>query len=126
MEAFRRYPRILLAPRLSTMFIWWNLLFPWLDAAYTVFFLPGVVLAVLGVYWFAGPMTLALLPMALLMNYLMFHIGAGMFRRQGLRVRRNVSGFLIYAFAYSAILQPACVWGYVSEVLGLRKTWGTK
>jgi biofilm PGA synthesis N-glycosyltransferase PgaC len=60
------------------------------------------------------------------MNYLMFNIGTGMFRAQGLRVRRNVSGFIVYAFAYSAILQPACIWGYVSEFLGLRKTWGTK
>jgi len=126
MEAFRRHPRILLAPRLSTMFIWWNLLFPWLDAAYTMFFLPGVALALLGFYWIAGPMTLVLLPMALVMNYLMFNIGTGMFREQGLRVRRNVSGFIVYAFAYSAILQPACIWGYVSEFLGLRKTWGTK
>ena len=46
--------------------------------------------------------------------------------RQGLRVRRNPVGFLTYAFAYSAILQPACLWGYFSELLGLRKTWGTK
>jgi biofilm PGA synthesis N-glycosyltransferase PgaC len=126
MEAFRRHPPILFAHRLSTLFVWWNVLFPWLDLAYTVFFLPGVILALFGVYWFAGPMTLVLLPMALVMNFLMFHIGAGMFARQGLRVRRNVRGFLIYALAYSAILQPACVWGYLSEVLGLRKTWGTK
>jgi len=126
MEAFRRHPRILFAPRLSTLFVWWNLLFPWLDMAYTLFFLPGVVLALFGVYWIAGSMTLLLLPMALIMNFLMFHIEVGMFAKQGLRVRRNVSGFLVYAFAYSAILQPACVWGYFSEVLGLRKTWGTK
>jgi biofilm PGA synthesis N-glycosyltransferase PgaC len=126
MEAFRRHPRILFRPRLSTLFIWWNLFFPWLDVAFTVFFLPGVVLALFGVYWIAGPMTLFLLPMALLMNFLMFHIEAGMFTRQGLRVRRNVRGFLIYAFAYSVILQPACVWGYVSELFGLRKSWGTK
>ena len=126
MEAFRRHPRILLAPRMSTLFIWWNLFFPWLDMAYTVFFLPGVVLALLGIYWIAGPMTLLLLPMALVMNFLMFHIEVSMFGEQGLHVRRNVSGFLVYAFAYSAILQPACVWGYLSEVLGLRKSWGTK
>ena len=108
------------------MFVWWNLLFPWLDTAYTAFFLPGVVLAFFGIFWFAGPMTLALLPMALIMNYLMFRIGTRMFARQGLHVRRNIVGFLIYAFAYSAILLPACVWGYFSEVLGLRKAWGTK
>lgn len=126
MEAFRRHPRILLAPRMSTLFVWWNLLFPWLDMAYTVFFIPGVVFALLGFYWIAGPMTLLLLPMALVMNFLMFHIEVGMFGKQGLHVRRNVSGFMVYALAYSALLQPACVWGYLSEVLGLRKSWGTK
>ena len=126
MEAFRRHRRILLVPRMSTLFVFWNLLFPWLDLAYTVFFIPGIVLALFGIYWIAGPMTLALLPMALLMNYLMYRIGKTMFGHQGLRVRRNVWGFVVYAFAYSVILQPACVWGYLSEVLGLRKTWGTK
>ncbi len=126
MEAFRRHWKLLAFPRLSMLFVWWNLLFPWLDLAYTFFFIPGVVLALFGIYWIAGPMTLALLPMALAMNYLMYAIGSGMFARQGLRVRRNPAGFLVYAFAYSTILQPACLWGYFSEVLGLRKTWGTK
>jgi len=126
MEAFRRHPRILLIPRLSTFFVYWNLCFPWLDFAYTVAFIPGVILACFGIYWIAGPMTLALLPMSLLMNFLMYRLSSRMFDAQGLRVRRNVAGFLIYAFAYSLILQPVSVGGYVSELLGLRKSWGTK
>jgi biofilm PGA synthesis N-glycosyltransferase PgaC len=126
MEAFRRSPGILLKPRMSTLFVWWNLFFPWLDLAFTVFFIPGLVLAAFGVYWIAGPLTLALLPLALVMNFLMFRVGSKMFAAQGLRVRRNISGFLVYAFCYSLILQPACVAGYFSELLGLRKTWGTK
>jgi biofilm PGA synthesis N-glycosyltransferase PgaC len=125
-EAFRRHFRLLFAPRMSTLFVWWNLLFPWLDAAYTIFFLPGVLLALAGIYWIAGPLTLALVPMGLLINLLMFKTEVGMFTRQGLRVRHNPTGFLVYAFAYSAILQPACVWGYICEVCGSRKTWGTK
>jgi biofilm PGA synthesis N-glycosyltransferase PgaC len=32
----------------------------------------------------------------------------------------------MYVLGYSMILQPICVWGYVSELLGLRKRWGTK
>jgi biofilm PGA synthesis N-glycosyltransferase PgaC len=126
MEAFRQHPRILLAPRMSTLFVWWNVLFPWLDLAYTLCFIPGVILALFGIYWVAGPMTLVLLPMALLMNYVMYRIGVGMFAGQNLRVRRNVLGFLVYAFTYSLILQPASVAGYLSEVLGTRKTWGSK
>ena len=126
MEAFRQHPRILLAPRMSTLFVWWNVLFPWLDLAYTLCFIPGVILACFGVYWVAGPMTLVLLPMALLMNYVMYRIGVGMFASQNLRVRRNVLGFIVYAFTYSLILQPASVAGYLSELLGTRKTWGSK
>jgi biofilm PGA synthesis N-glycosyltransferase PgaC len=126
MEAFRQFPDILFKPRLSTMFVWWNLLFPWLDLAYTLFFIPGVVLALFGIYWVAGPLTLALLPMALGINYMMYRVGSQMFLVNGLRVRRNISGFLVYAFVYSLILQPACVAGYFSEILGLRKSWGTK
>jgi len=126
MEAFRRHPRILLVPRMSTFFVCWNLLFPWLDFAYTAAFIPGVVLALFGIFWVAGPMTLALLPMALLMNVLMYRISVTMFDAQGLRVRRNVAGFLMYVFGYSLILQPVSVAGYVSEILGLRKNWGTK
>ena len=70
--------------------------------------------------------TLILMPMALLMNYVMYRIGAGMFASQNLRVRLNIKGFLIYALGYSLILQPASVAGYMSELLGMRKTWGSK
>lgn len=126
LEAFRRHPRILLAPRMSTFFVFWNLLFPWLDFAYTAAFLPGVVLAFFGIFWIAGPMTLALLPMALLMNLLMYRISVGMFDTQGLRVRRNIAGFLLYTFAYSLVLQPVSAAGYASELLGFRKSWGAR
>jgi biofilm PGA synthesis N-glycosyltransferase PgaC len=126
LEALRRYPRLLLVPRMSTFFVCWNLLFPWLDFAYTAAFLPGVVLALFGIYWIAGPMTLALLPMALLMNLLMYRLSIRMFDGQGLRVRRNVAGFLLYAFAYSLVLQPVSAAGYASELLGLRKSWGAR
>jgi biofilm PGA synthesis N-glycosyltransferase PgaC len=125
-EAFRHHPRILFASRMTTLFAWWNLLFPWLDLAYTLFFIPGVILALFGVYWIAGPMTLVLLPMGLSMNYVMYRIGLRMFAEQGLKIRSNPQGFLVYAFVYSVILQPASVAGYFSELLGMRKTWGSK
>ena len=126
MEAFRRHPRILLVPRMSTAFIWWNLFFPWLDLAFTLCFIPGIALALFGIYWIVGPMTLALLPLSLMMNAVMYRVSAKMFDAQGLRVRYNPWGFAVYSLGYSLILQPACVIGYLSELLGMRKTWGTK
>jgi len=125
-EAFRCHSGLLLQARMSTLFIWWNLLFPAMDVAYTVLFVPGIILALFGHYWLAGPMTLFVLPLALLINWLMFLIQSAMFTTQGLKVRRNVLGFLVYSFIYGLILQPACVVGYFKELMGARKQWATK
>nr|WP_040330272.1 glycosyltransferase [Acidovorax delafieldii] len=125
-EAFKSHWRLLFKPRMTTLFIWWNLLFPYMDLAYTLVFIPGMLLALFGVYWVAGPMTLLVLPLATVVNYLMFRIQARMFTEQGLKVRRNVVGFLLYALFYSVVLQPACVVGYVQELVNRTKNWGTK
>lgn len=125
-EAFSSHPRLLALPRLSMLFIWWNVLFLPLDLVYTLVFIPGVIAALFGYYHIVGIMTLLVLPLALVWNLVIFRVQRQVFRRLGLRIRRNITGFFSYVFAYSLILQPVCVWGYVSELVGLRKNWGTK
>jgi biofilm PGA synthesis N-glycosyltransferase PgaC len=56
----------------------------------------------------------------------MYLKGKAMFNAEHLTVRANILGFLSYVFAYGLVLQPACVYGYFSELLNLRKSWGTK
>lgn len=126
MEAFKAHWQLLFKSRMITLFIWWNLLFPYLDLVYTLAFLPGLVLALFGIYWIAGPMTLLVLPMALMVNGIMYRIQSGMFTEQGLKVRRNVFGFVLYSMFYGLILQPACVVGYMQEFVTRGKRWGTK
>lgn len=126
MEAFARHGTLLFKPRMSTLFIWWNLLFLPLDLVYTLAFLPGLVLALFGYYWIAGLMTLLVLPLAVIWNAVIFAVQSRMFKNQNLKVRRNVRGFLFYTLAYTMLLQPVCVLGYAAELLRLRKTWGTK
>lgn len=126
MEAFARHGRLLLKPRMSTLFVWWNLLFLPMDLVYTLVFIPGVVAALFGHYWIVGLMTLLVLPLAVVWNAIIFRVQQRMFKSQEMRVRRNVGGFLFYTLGYTMILQPVCVLGYASELLRLRKTWGTK
>ena len=126
MEAFKTTPTILFKPRLSTLYVWWNTLFPLMDIAFAFGFIPGLILACFGIYWIVGPMTLSLLPMAFLLNWQMYLKGRAMFRSENLKVRANALGFVFYVFAYGLILQPACVYGYFSELFNLRKSWGTK
>lgn len=125
-EAFKVHPKILFKRQLSTFFIWWDLFFPLMDVAFTFGFIPGLVLALMGHYWIVGPMTLSLFPIAILINWLMYRTENKMFAEQGLHVRRNITGFLVYLLPYNIILQPAAVLGYVVEFLGLKKVWGTK
>jgi biofilm PGA synthesis N-glycosyltransferase PgaC len=126
-EALNEHQSLIFKPRLSQMFIWWNLLFLPLDLVYSLVFIPGVIAALLfGVYWIAGPMTLAVLPFTALWTLVMFRIQAQMFAAQGLNVRRNFGGLLFYTLGYMFLLQPVSVWGYAAETAGLAKKWGTK
>lgn len=126
-EAFKTNWRMLFKKRMITLFIWWNLLFPYMDIVYTFAFIPGLMIALFGYYWIAGPLTLLVLPLAMVINWIMFAIQSSMFLEQGLKVRKNIFGFIIYSLFYSIILQPACVLGYIHEIFkGSKKSWGTK
>jgi biofilm PGA synthesis N-glycosyltransferase PgaC len=125
-EALQRHSKLLFKRRLTTLFVWWNCLFLPLDLTFTFIFIPGLAAALLGFYWIAGPLTLLLLPLAVVWNLIIFRIQSGMFHRQGLQVRRNIVGLLFYVLAYPILMQPVCLWGYVSELTGQRKKWGTK
>lgn len=126
MEAFKVHWPLLFKARMSTLFIYWNVCFLPLDLVYTCVFMPGLVLACLGHFWIAGPLTVAVLPLTILWNGIIYRIQSRVYAREGLIVRRNIGGFLFYALAYSLLMQPVCVWGYLAELLGLRKRWDTK
>jgi len=126
-EALHHHEDLLFTPRLAAMFIWWNLLFLPLDLVYTFIFLPGVFAAIFfRIFWIAGPMTLAVIPLAGLWNLVIFRAQRRTMKQQNLKLRHHSGGLLFYLVVYTLLMQPVCVWGYWSELLGLTKRWGTK
>lgn len=125
-EAIQRHRSLLLKRRFTTLFVWWNCLFLPLDLTFTIIFIPGLIAAMLGYFWIAGPLTLLLLPLAIVWNGVIFRIQKRMFEAQGLQVRRNITGLMFYILFYAIVMQPICLWGYISELTGQRKKWGTK
>lgn len=124
MEAFRRYPMMAVRPRMNTPFVWLNALFPYLDFVYLFAFLPGVLAAVFfQFYAIVGVMTLLLLPLAVTCNSVMFFRQRAVFHAHGLKVRRNVLGAVMFTLLYQAVLSPASLVGYLSEIFNTRKTW---
>ena len=123
-EAFKRHPGMLKPKRLVSPFVYYNLMFPLLDSAYLFVFLPGVVAALLFQnYAVVGLMTLLVLPLALLVNLLMYRKQLAIFQQHGLVVRRHYLGAAIFTLAYQLLLAPPSLAGYVAEFVGTRKKW---
>ena len=123
-EALAIHHRLLGKRRLSTLFIYWNLLFVSIDLAFTLAFIPGLLLAIFGIYWLAGPITLLVLPLAALWNVVIYRIQTRMLRKNDIKMEKSWPGFVLFAFVYPFIMQPVSVWGYLSELIGRRKEWG--
>ncbi|MBA3662306.1 MAG: glycosyltransferase family 2 protein [Gammaproteobacteria bacterium] len=126
LEAFRYHPKVLITPKLPIFFIYWDLFFPGLDLIYFVAFIPGAILACFGYYFIAGPMTLAVLPITLLLHTIFYIRQKKLFKKNNLKVRRNKFGFIMFILFYYAMMVPACLHGYSSELLRITGKWGTK
>jgi biofilm PGA synthesis N-glycosyltransferase PgaC len=123
-EALSKHTELLFHFRLRTMFIWWNLLFIMLDTTFALLFLPGLALALFGVFWVAGPITLLVLPLAAMWNLVIYRMQLKMLRAQSIQMERSRSGFLFYIIAYPLLMQPISLWGYLLEFAGGKKQWG--
>lgn len=107
----------------ASFFVALNLLFPPLDLVFTVAFVPGVALACFGYFYLAGLMTLLVLPLTALIVLIMLRYQKGVFDLMGLRIRRNILGFLAYFLIYQFIVSPICVVGYSRELFNLERKW---
>jgi biofilm PGA synthesis N-glycosyltransferase PgaC len=109
--------------RLSSFFVGIDFVIPLIDLFYAFVFLPGVILALFGHFYIAGPSTLLVLPLAFLIVLVMYKKQKAVFDELGLKVRQNFVGFIVYMLVYQVLMSPICVIGYGQELLGWRKRW---
>jgi biofilm PGA synthesis N-glycosyltransferase PgaC len=100
-----------------------NFLFPFLDACFTLAFIPGVVLAIFGDFAIVGPMTLLVMPLNAVLGSVMFWHQRHVFSSVKLKVRKNRRGLLFYFFCYQFLMSPISLGGYVLELLRRRRRW---
>jgi purine-cytosine permease-like protein len=105
---------------------------PWIEALGESITLPlaiaviggiAIVLALFGNFAIVGPMTLAALPLNLLLSLVMFHLSRQAFDEVGLHVRQNGFGFVGYLLTYQQIMSPVSVAGCAQELFGTRRSW---
>jgi biofilm PGA synthesis N-glycosyltransferase PgaC len=100
-----------------------NFLFPFLDATFTLAFIPGVVLAATGNFAIVGPMTVMVLPLNAVLGGVMFFHQRRVFETVNLRVRKNRRGLLFYFFCYQFVMAPISLAGYLLEAVRARRAW---
>lgn len=122
-EAFRRHGSLLSSGRMYSIFVWYNLMFPYIDLAFMLVFVPGLAAAMFGFYLLAGKMTLLLLPVAFVYSY----IGAWKQKRDleelGISLRKDRIGYVSYMFLYQLAMTPAAISGYFSEIFKRKRVW---
>jgi biofilm PGA synthesis N-glycosyltransferase PgaC len=100
-----------------------NLIMPYLDFVYTFFWIPGLILAFFGYHWIVGPATLFVLPLAMLVNYILYRYQKEVFRQLQLKIRKNKLGFIAFVLCYQMFMSPISVWGYIQEFFRLKRIW---
>ncbi|MBI4897939.1 MAG: glycosyltransferase family 2 protein [Actinobacteria bacterium] len=96
---------------------------PFVDLTYTFAFLPGVVLAIGGNFLIVGPMTLAVLPLGLLMLAIMALRQRDSLQAIGFKRKSDFAGLLLYFLISQAMLAPVSLSGYFQEFFGTKRRW---
>ncbi|MGM0835246.1 MAG: glycosyltransferase family 2 protein [Bacillota bacterium] len=101
-----------------------NLIMPYLDLTYTLCWIPGLILAFFGHYWIVGPMTLLVLPLTFISySFLYFYQRNFVFKPLQIRIRKNISGFILFILGYQMVMSPVSVYGYIQEVFKFKRNW---
>jgi hypothetical protein len=126
-EAFRLNWKLLFKARLSTIFIWYNLFFPYIDFVFAFIFIPSVIGSLFFDYHLlAGQKTLLIIPLSIALTTILYFVQKKTFREINLSISKNFFGMILYIIFFQIIQTPATLSGYVSEILKLKKNWGTK
>lgn len=100
-----------------------NFVFPFLDATFTLAFIPGVILALTGNFMIVGPMTLLVLPLNGLLGGVMYLHQRRVFADVNLHIRKNRRGLLFYFLCYQFVMAPISLAGYLLETFRARRSW---
>ena len=123
-EAFRRYPNLLFRREMYAFFIWYNLMFPYIDLTFIFIFVPGVLVALIfGFHLLAGSMTLYLLPITFIYSSIIFRIQKKSLKKLDISMLNKNVSYILYMLLYQFIMTPATLSGYVSELFRRKRVW---
>ncbi|MEN8075336.1 glycosyltransferase [Clostridioides difficile] len=100
-----------------------DLLIPYMDLSYTLFFIPGLILALFGKFYIVGPFLILVFPITLLTFIIFYFKQKTFFTMLDLKVRKNKLGFIIFIVFYQMIMSPISLIGYTQEIFRTKRVW---
>jgi biofilm PGA synthesis N-glycosyltransferase PgaC len=99
-------------------------LVPWLDVGYLFFWVPGVILLLLGHPLLFSWWSMLVIPITLAVYALLRRWqDRNVFRRLHVRPPPDRRGFVGFVFGYQALTSAASLHGYAQHLLGTRRRW---
>lgn len=100
-----------------------NMILPYIDISYAFFFVPGVILAFMGIYLIAGLMTLIVLPLMFIQNLIYYLRYKKICKDLSIQPNNTISGFMGYIFIYQLLASYMSIIGYFQEVFKTKRNW---
>jgi len=97
---------------------------PFIDFSYLIFFIPGIILALLGKFYLVGFLTLLVLPLTLISNLLMYRIEKKEVLDE-LMIKLDIHfwDYLIFILLFQSLNSFASIIGYLQELFRLKRKW---
>ncbi|MCQ2977965.1 MAG: glycosyltransferase family 2 protein [archaeon] len=94
------------------------------DFAFVFFLIPGIIACFFGYTQIVGIITLFTIPL----NFISFSIllwkeRKYVFKPMGLKIRRNIKGYVAFLLTYQMIMSPAALLGYFKELTRSKRKW---
>lgn len=96
----------------------------YIDFSYVFFWIPGLIAAFFGHFEIVGLMTLLVIPLNMIsFMLLLFRERDIAFKPMGLKIRKNIIGYIAFILTYQMIMSPAALRGYADELLHTKRKW---
>lgn len=123
-EGLRSVPPWRQRRRLVGMIAGINLLIPLLDIGYALIWLPGLVLFLFGYPAIVSAWALTVIPVTMVVyGALRSYQRRWVFGPLGLRVRRNLIGYIAFLILYQVLCSTAAIAGYAQFLAGTSRRW---
>ena len=103
----------------SKYFIFVNIIVIYMNLAYLFGFIPGVIFAIFGYYYFVSKFTIV----ALLISTFLFFDIYNYQKRLKIDFKNSLIGFILFILIFQTIQSMAAFHGYLNHLLKLKKKW---